>query len=57
MDPDVDEMIKCRIIQRHVISTTIELVLVEGYQASVVHQVVHRQSLLKDVTEVLLGVL
>ena len=38
--PDVDQMVQCRIIKRHIVGTTIKLVLVEGHQASMVHQVV-----------------
>ena len=55
-DPDIDEMIECRIVERHVVSTTIKVVLVERHQASMVYQVVHRQPLLEDVPEVLLRV-
>ena len=49
-------MVQSRVIQRHVVSVTIKLVLVEGYQASVVDEVVHRQPLLEDIPEVLLGI-
>ena len=37
MDPDVDEVVEGGVIQRHVVSTTIKLVLVEGHQASMVN--------------------
>ena len=49
--------IKGSVIQRHVVRTTIQLILVEGYQAPMVHEVVHRQPLLEHVVEVLLWVL
>ena len=49
-------MIESGVVQRHVVRTTIQLVLVESYQAPVVDEVVHRQPLLQDVPEVLLGV-
>ena len=39
------------------VRTTVQLILVEGYQTPVVNQVVHRQPLLEDVAEVLLWVL
>ena len=55
-DPDIDEVVESGVVQRHVVRTTIQLVLVEGYQASVVNQVVHQQPLLEDVPKVLLGV-
>ena len=55
-NPDVDKVIEGGVVQGHVVRTTIQLVLVEGYQASMVNQVVHRQPLLKDVPEVLLGI-
>ena len=57
VDPDVDEVIKGGVVQGHVVCTTIQLVLVEGYQASVVNKVVYRQPLLEDVPKVLLGIL
>ena len=50
-------MVQGSVIERHVVGTTIKLVLVARYQASVINQVVHRQPLLEDVTEVLLRVL
>ena len=40
-DPNVDEVIKGRIVERHVVGTTISLVLMECHQAPVVYQVVH----------------
>ena len=57
MDPDVDEMIKGGVVKRHVVSTTIKLVLIEHHQASMIDEVVYRQPFLKDVPEVLLRVL
>ena len=57
MDPDVDEVVKGGVVEGHIISTTVQLVLVEGYQAPVVDQVIHRQPLLEDVPKVLLRVL
>ena len=56
-DPDVDKVIEGGIVERHVIRTTIKLVLVERYQAPVVDEVVDGQPLLKDVPKVLLRVL
>ena len=56
-DPDIDEMVKRRVVERHVVGATIELVLMEHYQAPVVDEVVNRQPLLKDATEVLFRVL
>ena len=56
-DPDVDEMVESGVIQRHIVGTTIKLVLVESNKAPMVDQVVHRQPILKDVAEVLLRVL
>ena len=50
-------MVKGGIVKRHVVGMTIKLVLVEGYQASMVDEVVHRQPLLEDVPEVLFGIL
>ena len=46
-DPNVDEVVQSGVVQRHVVSPTIQLVLVESYQTPVVDQVVHRQPLLK----------
>ena len=53
-DPDVDEVVEGGVVQGHVVSPTIELVLVERYQASMVDEVVNGQPLLEDVPEVLL---
>ena len=55
-NPDIDEVVKGGVVERHVVRTTIQLVLVEGYQAPMVDKVVHRQPLLEDVPKVLLGV-
>ena len=41
VDPDVDEVIKSGVVQRHVIGTTVQLVFMESHQASVIDQVVH----------------
>ena len=46
-------MVQGRVVQRHVVGTTIQLVLMKRDQASVVDKVVHRQPLLEDVPEVL----
>ena len=56
-DSDVDEVIKGGVVQGHIVCPTIQLVLVERYQASMIDQVVHRQPLLQDVPEVLLRIL
>ena len=48
-------MVERHVIERHVIGTTIKLVLVESYEAPMINQVVHQQPLLEDITEVLLG--
>ena len=56
-DPDVDEMVKCSIVEGHVVGMTIKLVLVECNETTVIDEVVHRQPLLQDITEVLLQVL
>ena len=56
-DPDIDEMIQSRIVEGHVVGTTIKLVLMESHQATMKNQVVQRQPLLEDVTEVLFRVL
>ena len=56
-DPDVDEVVQGGVVQGRVISPTIQLVLVEGYQAPMIDEVVHQQPLLEDVPKVLLGVL
>ena len=56
MDPDVDQMIQSRIVKQHIIGTAVKLVLMESHKTPMVNQVVHRQPLLEDVTEVLLGV-
>ena len=56
-DSDVDKVVQGRVVKRHVVGTTIKLVLMEGYQASVVNQVVQRQPLLQDIMEVLFWVL
>ena len=55
-DPDVDKVIEGSVVQGHVVGTTVQLVLMESYQASVIYQVVHRQPLLEDVPEVLLWI-
>ena len=54
MDPDVDEVVKSHIVERHVVGTTIKLVLMERYQAPMVDEVVNQQPLLEDVSKVLL---
>ena len=56
-DPNVDKMVKGGVIERHVVGAMIKLVLMKSYQAPMVHQVVHGQPFLEDVTEVLLWVL
>ena len=56
-NPDVDHMIQHSVVKRHVVGPTIQLVLIERYQASVINEVVHRQPLLEDVAKVLLGIL
>ena len=56
-DPDVDQVVQGDVVQRHVIGATIQLVLMEGHQASMVDQVVQQQPLLEDVPEVLFGIL
>ena len=55
-DTDVDKVVEGGIIERHVIRSTIQLVLVERNQASVVDEVVHRQPFLEDVPKVLLRI-
>ena len=55
-DPDVNEVVQSGVVQGHVVRPTIQLVLVEGYQAPMVDKVVHRQPLLEDVSKVLLRV-
>ena len=35
--PNVDEVVQGRIIQRHVVGTTIQLILVESYQAPMIN--------------------
>ena len=55
--PDVDEVIQGSIVERHVVGTTIQLVLMESNKASMINQVVHRQPLLQDVSEVFFQVL
>ena len=39
-DPDVNKVVEGGVVQRHVVRTTIQLVLMESYQASVENQVV-----------------
>ena len=56
-DPDVDEMVESGVVQGHIVRPTIQLVPMEGYQTSMVHEVVHGQPLLEYVTEVLFRVL
>ena len=56
-DPHVDKMVKRGVIERHVVGATIKLVLVECHQASMKDQVVQRQPLFQNVTEVLFQVL
>ena len=41
MDPDVDEMIKCGVVEGHVVGATIKLVLVESNKAPMINQVVY----------------
>ena len=55
--PDVDEMIQNGVVKRHIVGTTIQLVLMEGNKTSVINQVVHQQPLLQDVLEVFFWVL
>ena len=52
-----DEVVQSRVVKRHVVRMTIQLVLVESNKASVVDQVIHRQPLLEDVPKVLFWVL
>ena len=40
MDSDIDEMVECRIVKRHIVGATIKLVLVESYQTPMINQVV-----------------
>ena len=56
-DPDVDKVVESGVVQRHVVRTTIQLVLVERYQAPVEDEVINGQPFLKDVPKVLFGVL
>ena len=39
--PQCDEMVERHIVKRHVVSATIDLVLMESHQASMINQVVH----------------
>ena len=55
--PDINEVVQGSVIQRHVVSMTIQLVLMESNKAPMINQVVHRQPLLQDVLEVLFWVL
>ena len=55
--PDVDKMIQNSVVKRHIVGTTIQLVLMEGNKTSVINQVVHQQPLLQDVLEVFFWVL
>ena len=55
--PDVDKVIQGGVIERHIISPTIQLVLMKSNKASMIDQVVHRQPLLQDISEVFLRVL
>ena len=57
MDPNVDEVIQGCIVQGHVVSATIKLVLMESHQAPMINQVVYQQPLLEDVAKVLLQIL
>ena len=41
MDPDVDEMVERGVIQGHIVSPTIQLVLMESNKAPMINQVVH----------------
>ena len=50
-------MVERGVVQRHVVRPTIQLVLVERYQTSMVDEVVNGQPFLEDVPKVLLGVL
>ena len=52
-----DEVVQSRVVKRHVVRMTIQLVLVESNKASMIHEVVNRQPLLEDIMEVLLRVL
>ena len=54
--PNVDQMIQSRVVERHVVGAMIQLVLMESNEASMVNQVVYRQPLLQNVTEVFLRV-
>ena len=55
-NPDIDEVVKGGVVQGHVIPPAIQLILVEGYQAPVVDEVVHRQPLLEGVPKILLRI-
>ena len=57
MSTDVEEVVKCHIIKRHVVGMTIRLVLVESHQTPVMVGVVHPQPLLECISGVLLQVL
>ena len=57
MSPNVNKVVQSDVVERHVVGVTIQLVFVESNEASMIHQVVHRQPLLKDVAKVLLWVL
>ena len=56
-DSDVDEVIECGIVERHIIRPAIQLVLMEGYQAPMIDEVVQQQPLLQDVPKILLDIL
>ena len=49
-------MVEGGIVQRHVVRSTIQLILVKGYQAPVVDEVVDGQPLLEDIPKVLLRI-
>ena len=55
--PNVDEMVPGDVVERHILRTTVQLVLMESNKVSVIDKVVHRQPLLQDIPEVLLWVL
>ena len=55
--PDIDEMVQRGVVKRHVVSPMVQLILVEHHKASMEHEVINGQPLLKDIAEVLLRVL
>ena len=57
MHPNVDKMEQSGVVKRHVVGTMIQLVLVESNKAPMINQVVHRQPLLQDISEVFFRVL